>query len=75
MVVEFGTLPREQMQRASLAARWLWASGTSDAELRARLMRDIREAFYPSAPDWRAGVLAQSEDIIGAAISGLSTAQ
>lgn len=72
VVVEFGTLPRPLMQRASMAARWLWASKTEDAGLRRRLMREVREAFYPSAPDWRAGVLRQSEDIIGRAVAGLA---
>ncbi|MBB1604807.1 M14 family metallopeptidase [Variovorax sp. UMC13] len=80
VVVEFGTLPRPQMQRASMAARWLWATRHADDRteagraLRARLMQDIREAFYPAAPDWRAGVLAQSEDIIDRALAGVAQA-
>lgn len=72
VVVEFGTLPRPAMQRASMAARWLWASNTQDSELRAQLMLDIREAFYPSSPEWRAGVLEQSKEIIDRAVAGLS---
>jgi hypothetical protein len=77
VVVEFGTLPRPRMQRASMAARWLWARrGTVvDGALRASLMHDIREAFYPSAPDWRAGVLVQSQDIIDRAVAGIARRQ
>ena len=70
VVVEFGTLPRPRMQRASMAARWLWSTRTP-TWLRATLMRDIREAFYPSAPDWRAGVLVQSREIFDRALAGL----
>ncbi|OWT73498.1 MULTISPECIES: DUF2817 domain-containing protein [unclassified Achromobacter] len=80
VVVEFGTLPRPRMQRASMAARWLFATSgatssatpAADQALRERLLNDVREAFYPSAPDWRAGVLAQSEDIIDRAVAGLA---
>lgn len=71
VVVEFGTLPRLRMQRASMAARWLWEHPDADSALRATLMRDIREAFYPSAPDWRAGVLVQSREIFDRALAGL----
>ncbi|KDB65669.1 PF10994 domain protein [Bordetella bronchiseptica A1-7] len=59
------------MQRASMAARWLWEHQDADGALRATLMRDIREAFYPSAPDWRAGVLVQSREIFDRALAGL----
>lgn len=74
VVVEFGTLPRPRMQRASMAARWLWATraqGGNEAQ-RAQLMQDVREAFYPSASDWREGVLAQSQTIIDQALAGIA---
>ncbi|VVE51635.1 deacylase [Pandoraea anhela] len=70
VVVEFGTLPRRAMQRASMAARWL-RTATADSRLRAGLMSSIREAFYPNAPDWREGVLRQSGEIVNQAVAGL----
>ncbi|MEI2417979.1 M14 family metallopeptidase [Orrella sp. JC864] len=72
VVVEFGTLPRPRMQRASMAARWLYAAGMPDTGQARALMRDVREAFYPSAPDWRAGVLAQSREIIDRGLAGVA---
>lgn len=75
VVVEFGTLPREQMQRASLAARWLWAQQPEDQTLRDGLMRDIREAFYPSDLAWRQRVLDQSVGIINAALAGVGASR
>ncbi len=72
VVVEFGTLPRPRMQRASMAARWLYAQGMPDTEQGRALMHDVREAFYPSAPDWRAGVLTQSLEIIDRGLAGVA---
>jgi hypothetical protein len=72
VVVEFGTHPRERMQRASMAARWLWSHGEADAQLRAEIMREIREAFYPADPRWREGVLEQSCQIIDSGVAGLA---
>lgn len=72
IVVEFGTLPREQMLRASMAARWLWASGTTDGPLRKELMRQIREAYYPSSEEWRSAVLTQSKAIIDRGLAGIA---
>lgn len=75
VVVEFGTLPREQMQRAALAARWLWAARPADSELTRRLRRDVREAYYPSAADWRAAALTQSKEIIDRGLAGIAQDQ
>ncbi len=72
VVVEFGTLPRDQMQRAAMAARWLWAVGTDDAALKQRLTALVREAYYPSAADWRAATLTQSREIIDQGLNGIS---
>lgn len=74
VVVEFGTLPRPRMQRASMAARWLWATreAAGDHAQRADLMRQVREAFYPSDPEWRAGVLVQSRDIVDRGLAGIA---
>ncbi len=72
VVVEFGTLPRDQMQRAAMAARWLWSIGTNDAALKQSLTTLVREAYYPSAADWRAAALAQSRDIIDQGVAGIS---
>ncbi|HRF07052.1 MAG TPA: M14 family metallopeptidase [Xanthobacteraceae bacterium] len=72
IVVEFGTLPREQMQRAAFAARWLWASRAADSELTRRLRQIVREAYYPSAADWRAAALLQSKEIIDHGLRGIA---
>jgi hypothetical protein len=71
VVVEFGTLERDQMQRASIAANWLWLHRDAPARLRSALMQDIRNAFYPGNPMWRQGVLAQGKKIMDQAVAGM----
>lgn len=73
-VVEFGTLPRPEMQRAVLSGRWLRFRGRSDPAQAARLKAQYREAFFPEDPRWRAAVLAQSRSVIDQAVAGLASA-
>ncbi|SDV48045.1 M14 family metallopeptidase [Chitinasiproducens palmae] len=73
VVVEFGTRPRPVMQRASMAARYLFCHRDIAPALRESLQRDVREAFNPSEPAWRAGVVTQSKDIIDRALSGIAS--
>ena len=77
LVVEFGTLPREGMQRASMLQRWLRFAGPSAAQADpariAALQREYEEAFYPSEPRWREAVLAQSLEFLERGARGVSS--
>jgi hypothetical protein len=64
MAIEFGTLPRREMQRASLAQRWMRFEGMRDPVLAARVRREYEAAFYPADAQWREGVLAQAREFI-----------
>ncbi len=75
VVVEFGTLPRDKMQRASIAASWLWSHQEASEDIRSVLMADIRNAFYPSDPFWRQRVLVQGKEIIDRAVAGMTAEQ
>ena len=72
MVVEFGTLPRREMQRASLAQRWMRFEGPRDPVLAAKVRREYEAAFYPAAAEWRDAVLAQSKDFIDRGVAGIA---
>ena len=72
LAIEFGTLPRREMQRASLAQRWLRFEGARDPVLAARVRREYEAAFYPAEPDWRQAVLEQSREFIERGIRGIS---
>jgi hypothetical protein len=71
IVVEFGTLPRREMQRAGLAQRWMRFEGPRDPVLAAKVRREYEAAFYPAAPEWRAAVLAQSKEFIDRGVAGI----
>ena len=73
VVVEFGTRSRPEMQKASLALRWLRCHGERHPE-RARAARaDYLEAFYPSDARWREAVLAQSRVFFDQAVAGIGS--
>ena len=67
IVVEFGTFPRREMQRAGMAQRWLRFEGHRDPVHAAKIRRDYETAFYPPDPAWRAAVLEQSRELSTAA--------
>ncbi len=73
IVVEFGTLARRDMQRASLAQRWMRFEGPRDPVLAAKVRREYEAAFYPAAPEWRKAVLEQSRDFIDRGVAGISS--
>jgi hypothetical protein len=73
IVVEFGTLPRREMQRASMAQRWLRFEGRRDPVLAAKVRREYEAAFYPADAAWRGGVLEQSRDFIDRGVKGISS--
>ena len=73
IVVEFGTLPRRDMQRAGLAQRWMRFEGPRDPVLAAKVRREYEAAFYPAAPEWRKAVLEQSRDFIDRGVAGISS--
>jgi hypothetical protein len=73
IVVEFGTLPRREMQRAGLAQRWMRFEGPRDPVLAAKVRREYEAAFYPADTDWRKAVLEQSRDFIDRGVAGISS--
>jgi hypothetical protein len=73
IVVEFGTLPRRDMQRAGLAQRWMRFEGPRDPVLAAKVRREYEAAFYPAAPEWRSAVLEQSKEFIDRGVAGLAS--
>jgi len=73
LVVEFGTLPREDVQRAALLQRWLRFHGAQQPDLARGLVAGYEEAYYPSEPRWRAAVLEQSHELLESGVRGISS--
>jgi hypothetical protein len=72
VVVEFGTRPRHEMQRASMAQRWMRFEGPRDPVLAAKVRREYEAAFYPADAEWRKAVLVQSREFIDRGVAGIS---
>jgi hypothetical protein len=73
LVIEFGTLPREGVQRGSLLQRWLRFNGPRHPARAVELQREYDEAFYPSEARWREAALAQSLDFLDRGVRGVSS--
>lgn len=74
IAVEFGTRPRPEMQRASLAGRWLRFHGARQPERARAVHADYREAFYPNEARWRDAVLERGIDVVDRAVAGIACA-
>jgi len=72
IVIEFGTRSRADMQRANVALRWLRCHGRDDPDAARQVRSDYVEAFYPSDPQWRDAVLAQSRVFLDHAVAGMA---
>jgi hypothetical protein len=71
IALEFGTLPMHDTIEALRADQWLLNHPEADAALRAAIKRQIRDAFYCDADDWKAAIHAQSHAASLAAVSRL----
>ncbi len=71
LVVEFGTLPREGVQKAALLQRWLRFEGPRQPARARELLAEYEEAYYPSEPRWRAAVLEQSFELLERGVRGV----
>lgn len=74
IVVEFGTLKREEVQRANLSGRWLRYHGAQNPARAREVHAEFCEAFYPSDPGWRAAALEQAQDVLERGIRGIGAA-
>ncbi len=73
IVIEFGTRPRREMQRAGLAQRWMRFEGPRDPVLSAKVRREYEAAFYPADVEWRTAALEQSREFIDRGVSAISS--
>ncbi len=72
VVIEFGTRSRPDMQRANMSLLWLRAHANEDPGHAKAVHADYVEAFYPSDPQWREAVLAQSRVFLDQAAAGIA---
>jgi hypothetical protein len=72
IAMEYGTLPIEAMVQAVRADAWLHAHGKLDSEQGRAIKKQIRDAFYGDAPDWKGMIAGQALLACRQAVIGLS---
>jgi hypothetical protein len=71
IALEFGTLALPRVMEALRARQWLANHADATAEVRSRILRQARDAFYVDTPAWKAMVFAQSRSSALAALAAL----
>jgi predicted deacylase len=69
ITLEFGTLPSMEVLDALRADNWLRLQADADLEIHSAIKHQIRQAFYPSACEWRSAVLARAKEVFRQAFS------
>ena len=72
--LEFGTWPNERVMAALRAEHWLHRRGSDDAAQAAAIKRDLKDAFYPEADDWKRMIWEQGSQACLQALRGLQDA-
>jgi len=71
VALEYGTVPYVETLQALRADQWLMNHPDADVALRTPIKRQIRDAFYCDADDWKAVVYAQARAGCLAALTNL----
>ncbi|MEJ8570492.1 M14 family metallopeptidase [Microbaculum marinum] len=72
-VIEFGTGPILEIFDWHRRDRWLrFGTGPDDAEMRTRFRKGVRDALFPTDPEWRRSVLTHAETIQAQALAGVA---
>jgi len=72
IALEYGTLPLPAVFQALRGDHWLHNHPEASSALRATIRRQMREAFYVDAPDWKEQVYAQAHDAVLKALAHLA---
>ena len=72
IALEYGTLPLLQVLQALRADQWLRNHPEAEAATRTAIKRQVRDAFYCDADDWKGMVYGQARAAMLQALQGLS---
>jgi len=73
-LVEMRTKAKTSLLTPICEENWLFQHGDPDSERGRAVRAEVRELFYPSAPEWKPMVLRQSNAMIREALAGLGRA-
>jgi len=69
--LEYGTYPTERVTAAMRAEHWLHRHGSDGTAQAADIRQEMKNAFYPDAPDWKHAVWQQGSRACLQALHGL----
>ena len=72
IALEFGTRPMPEVMHALRADQWLYNHPEAPPDVAAAIRRQMRDAFYVDAPEWKASVVAQGVEAARQAVVGLA---
>jgi hypothetical protein len=73
--LEYGTLPNAAVRRALRGEAWLAGHPDTPETLKSEIRRDVRDAFYVDADDWKGMILGQFRAYALQTINGLAAEQ
>ncbi|WP_037493626.1 M14 family metallopeptidase [Sneathiella glossodoripedis] len=71
VAIEYGTIPLMEVLNALRADNWLYAYGDVDSDLGKAIKKQVRDAFYCDADDWKEMVWKRGIETIEKALKGL----
>ncbi len=74
IVLEYGTWEIQRIADAMRFSFWLQRFGDENSSTGRNIKKELQDAFYVDADDWRKMVLNRSREVIGKAVSGLLSA-
>ena len=72
LVLEFGTLPKNQVLDALRADQWLENRPDTPEPIRLRIKRQLRDAFYTDTDGWKRQVVEQAQRAAWQAVYGVA---
>ncbi|MEH6527103.1 MAG: M14 family metallopeptidase [Sneathiella sp.] len=74
VAIEYGTLPVIEVLNALRADNWLYVKGDKDSEQGKAIKKQVRDAFYCDADDWKEMIWTRGISMIQMALVGLNKA-
>lgn len=72
IAIEYGTIELMDVLNALRADNWLYVHGDIDSELGQQIKKQVRDAFYCDADDWKEMIWERGHTTIAKALTGLA---
>lgn len=71
VAIEYGTIPVLEVLNALRADNWLYLKGDLESELGKSIKKQVRDAFYCDADDWKKMIWERGTSVVKIALKGL----